>query len=70
MTVIARGNYPELNKILWDIKAEKIQAKDAFEVYERRWVYVEQNKLTKPERLLIERLAELFGNGIFAPLNV
>ncbi|WP_348731930.1 hypothetical protein [Rheinheimera texasensis] len=70
MPVIARDNYPELNKILWDIKADKIQPKDAFEIYERRWGYVEQQNLTQPERKLIAKLARLFGNGIFAPLNV
>lgn len=67
MEKINRLQYPELNLILWDVHCELIDPRHAFSVYESRWHYVDQQNLTKNERLLIEALTQEFGHGCFLP---
>lgn len=62
---ITRADYPELDRILWDIHATTISRKHAFEIYERRWRYVEHLNLTEKESKLIAELTQEFGNGVF-----
>ena len=67
MGKINRAHYHELNLLLWDMHQKFIEPKLALELYERRWGYVDQNKLIKKERNLIKRLTNEFGNGFFMP---
>lgn len=64
---INRRDYPELDTILWDIQAETVTAEFAFQMYERRWCYIEPNLLTDDEKLLIESLIKNIGHGHFLP---
>jgi hypothetical protein len=66
---INRTNYHELNLLLWDIHSQFIDPRFAFEMYERRWGYVDKTKLLKKELKLIERLTRQFGNGLFMPVK-
>ncbi|HHC7353776.1 TPA: hypothetical protein ACN30S_002457 [Vibrio campbellii] len=64
---INRTHYHELNLLLWDMHKKFIAPKTAFELYEKRWGYVDQAKLTLKEKKLIHLLTKEFGNGYFMP---
>ena len=64
---INRTHYHELNLILWDTHQKFINPKLALELYERRWGYVNHQKLLTKEKSLIKRLTNEFGNGYFMP---
>ncbi|UAY90582.1 hypothetical protein KSL88_13665 [Pectobacterium polaris] len=65
MGEIIRGEYPELDNVLWDYHAQKIPADLAFRMYEERWRFIDKNRISQNERFLIEKLTELYGNGLF-----
>lgn len=67
MDKIDRRQYPELNTIMWDMHCEQVEPKVAFDLYERRWRYIDTTRLTEDERALVLRLTNEFGNGIFMP---
>jgi hypothetical protein len=61
--LINRYEYPELDLILWD-RAETFIAPDvAFRLYEERWRFVDQVRLTDEERELILELKKVYGHG-------
>lgn len=62
---IDRKSYPELDLILWDRAETFIPAADAFSAYEKRWRYVNQENLIPAERILIDELTRVLGNGLF-----
>lgn len=64
-----RCDYPQLDKLLWDIQAESIDPKTAFSIYEQRWFFVAENALTRREKDLIKSLTKRYGNGIFMPAH-
>jgi len=64
---INRNYYHELNLLLWDIHTKFIKPEVAFQLYERRWKYVDENQLTQKEKTLIKKLTNTFGNGFFMP---
>ena len=65
MGKINRTHYRELNLIMWDMHQKFVEPKLAFELYERRWGYVDQTKLLSKEKRLIKKLTKDFGNGVF-----
>ncbi|MGK0272372.1 MAG: hypothetical protein ACI88H_003043 [Cocleimonas sp.] len=64
---INRTYYHELNFLLWDIHCKFIKPEVAFQLYEQRWRYVDENQLTQKEKTLIKKLTDIFGNGLFMP---
>lgn len=68
MDDINRADYPTLDLLLWDIHARTIAPNVAFQIYERRWSYVDEKKISTSERELINLLTIEFGKGIFMPL--
>ncbi len=64
---INRTHYHELDLLLWDMHKKFIEPKTAFELYEKRWGYVNKEKLTSKEQNLIRVLTERFGQGLFMP---
>ena len=64
---INRTHYHELNMLLWDMHKKFIDTNTAFELYEKRWGYVDQTKLTPKEKKLINLLTKEFGKGCFMP---
>lgn len=64
---INRTYYQELNLLLWDIHTQFIKPEVAFQLYEKRWKYVDEKLLTKDEKNLIEKLTNTFGKGLFMP---
>lgn len=65
MGKIDRRKYPELDHLLWDIHAKLVDPKIAFDIYEKRWRYVDTKHMTKNEETLIRNLTIHFGNGCF-----
>ncbi len=65
MGEINRGNYPELDKVLWDFHTQKIPAQLAFHMYEKRWGFVDEKHMDQDERKLLEELTDFYGNGVF-----
>jgi transcriptional regulator with XRE-family HTH domain len=59
---IRLAEYPQLKRLAWQLKgAAELTAKEAVNLYERNWRYVEQNKLTARERQLIKGLMAKLG---------
>ena len=57
-------DYPQLRDLTWNRKDEYIPAKEAFQLYERNWRFVEPGRLEPEERALIDRLKARFGAGV------
>lgn len=64
---IHRKHFAQLDNLLWDTSKQVVGAKEALELYERRWAYVEQDRLDARERKLIDDLTATVGNGFFMP---
>lgn len=63
-TQVVPANFPELRRLTWNRVPERaIDMADAFQLYERNWRHVDKDHLTPPERQLIDRLGDLFGQG-------
>lgn len=65
--MIDRTRYPELDHILWDFHAKMIDPDFAFDIYERRWRYVDQSALKPEEQKLIQKLVHECGKDQFLP---
>lgn len=58
------ADYPQLRDLAWNRTDEYIPGKEAFQLYERNWRFVEPARLEPKERELIDRLKERFGAGV------
>lgn len=67
MENIDREKYKELNLILWDIHSRYIEPEMAFQMYERRWAYIDPKNILEEESNLIKMLTVEFGNNVFMP---
>lgn len=67
MQQINRAQYRELDMLLWDMHEQYVAPQVAFEVYERRWAFIDPDNIKENEQALIDQLVELFGNGCFMP---
>lgn len=64
-TVILPADFPELSLLLWNRDVSTpIAAREAFAIYERNWRFVDAARLTGKERVLIDSLIRVFGNGV------
>jgi hypothetical protein len=61
--VIRLADYPQLRDLAWNRTDELIGAKEAFQLYERNWRFIEPGRLDERERALIARLKSEFGGG-------
>lgn len=64
---VDRSKYPELDILLWDIHDKEIKPEVAFNLYEKRWGFVDKKKLLPKEEILIKKLTNAYGNGCFMP---
>ena len=62
--IIKISDYEQLSDLAWSRTDGFIPAKEAFQLYERNWRFIEPEKLSRTERELIERLKSEFGNGL------
>ena len=63
-TVIRIQDYPQLADLAWNRRDEFMLTREAFQLYERNWRFVDRNALVPEERRLIERLKVEFGAGV------
>lgn len=61
--VVDARRYPELRRLLWNRRDRLIPAREAFQLYERNWRFVDPGKMKKSEAALVQRLAQHFGAG-------
>ena len=61
--IVRLADYPQLNDLAWNRVDELIPAKQAFQLYERNWRFLDARTLEPAERELIARLKTEFGNG-------
>jgi len=65
--VVDVRRFPNLQLLCWNRAGPFVTERDAFALYERNWRFVDTKRMDETERLLIERLAAKYGNGV---LNV
>lgn len=56
------ADYPQLNALVED-PTGTLSPKEAFEIYERNWRFIDRDKLTDGETRLIRDLTDRFGDG-------
>ena len=61
-TVVRLADYPQLRDLAWNRVDAFIPAKEAFQLYERNWRFLEPELLDERERELIARLKAQFGS--------
>ena len=61
--VVRIADYPQLRDLAWNRVDEFIPAREALQLYERNWRFVDTGTLDERERRLVERLKARFGNG-------
>ena len=62
--IIDARAYPGLYDLLWNRLDTRVTAREAFDLYERNWRFLDQTRLLDPERALIDRLTSQFGGGL------
>ena len=67
---IDRKKYPELDLLLWDTFARTVTGELAFATYERKWLYVDIEKMGDTEKTLIVKLTERYGNGHYVNCRI
>lgn len=60
--VVRLADYPQLKDLAWNRADEFITAKEAFQLYERNWRFIDQSTLGERECALIARLKAELGN--------
>jgi hypothetical protein len=63
--VVRVDDYPMLRDLLWTGRRRQfLPAREAFDIYERNWRFVNPAELAEAEKALIERLRRRFGGGL------
>ena len=61
---IAIQRYPQLKELVWQLRDDAvISPRDALNIYERNWRFIDSKSLTREEQTLIEQLKETIGKG-------
>jgi hypothetical protein len=61
---IAIQLYPQLKELVWQLRDDAvISPRDALNIYERNWRFIDLKSLTREEQTLIEQLKETIGKG-------
>jgi hypothetical protein len=58
------ADYPGLRSIMWSRRDARIPAREAFQLYERNWRFIDVARLSAAERALIDRLVARYGGGL------
>lgn len=62
--VVDIDRWPKLRELAWNRADRWIPAEEALALYERNWRFVEPERLSRDEAVLIERLRDRFGSGV------
>lgn len=58
--------FPQLRALCWNRPDNTIvDGREAFDLYERNWRFVDEAALTPQERALLDDLTEKYGHGVF-----
>jgi transcriptional regulator with XRE-family HTH domain len=60
---IRLADYPELERLAWQIQAAQITPAEALDLYERNWRHVDVERMAPHERALVDVLARTFRGG-------
>ena len=61
---IAIQRYPQLKELVWQLRDDAvISPRDALNIYERNWRFMDLKSLTREEEALIKQLKETIGKG-------
>ena len=58
------ADYPQLKLLCWNRPGRFVMAREAWEIYERNWRFVERDQLEAKEQELIRTLVTRFGAGV------
>lgn len=59
------GDFPQLRLIAWNRNPhDVITGKEAFDLYERNWRFVDESAMSSHERTMVDRLTREFGHGV------
>lgn len=62
--IIKIDEYPDLALLCWNRKAEYMTRREAFELYEANWRFLDESSLQTHERTLVSELTWDFGRGV------
>lgn len=57
-------DYPQLQQLCWNLRAEYLTRADALAIYERNWRLIDQPTLDPVERNFIDTLVAQLGKGV------
>ncbi len=61
---IAIQHYPQLKELVWQLRDDAmVSPRDALNIYERNWRFLDLSTMTQQEKYLIEQLKNQVGNG-------
>ena len=62
--IVRVAEFPMLRDLIWTgRRRELLPAREAFDIYERNWRFVNPSELDQNEKGLVERLCRQFGGG-------
>jgi len=64
---VRTADYPQLTLLLWNRRADELDGREAFALYEANWRHIDVDHLTPAEAALIQQLTREYGGGL---LNV
>lgn len=56
--------YENLAALLWNRTDRFVTDAEAFRIYERNWRFVDERRMKRAERALVDRLVSKYGNGV------
>ncbi|HEX5789482.1 MAG TPA: hypothetical protein VFY03_14955 [Woeseiaceae bacterium] len=62
--IVYLPEYPQLRDLAWNRNDEYILSREAFQLYERNWRFIDPDRLVPKERALIDRLKATYGGGV------
>lgn len=60
---IRLADYPELERLAWQLQAAEVTPAEALDLYERNWRHVDAERMGPQERALVDALARTFRGG-------
>ena len=60
---IRLADYPELERVAWQLQAAEVTPAEALDLYERNWRHVDTERMEARERALVNALAHRFRGG-------
>ena len=58
------AKYSQLKLLCWNRRSELISAREAWDLYERNWRFVERERIDQSEAELLRALVSRFGRGV------